>query len=71
MTESAGDFDEVLLGGVNSVRRVGDTVIRPSGSHTRSVHALLRFVRENGFTGCPEVLGLDDEVGIETLSSKT
>jgi hypothetical protein len=50
---------EVLRGGVNVVRRVGDTVRRPVGPWTPAVHALLRHVAAAGFTGAPRVHGID------------
>lgn len=58
---------ELLAGGVNEVRRVGGHVVRPAGAHSPSVHRVLRHVREQGFSGCPEVISLDDD-GTETLS---
>lgn len=60
------DDSEILQGGVNAVRRIGDTVVRPVGLHSTAVHALLEHVRSNGFRGCPEVLDADDAA--ETLS---
>lgn len=66
--EASADSGNELQGGVNVVRRVGATVVRPAGPHTESVHALLRYVRSRGFTGCPQVLGLDRSAGTETLS---
>lgn len=58
----------ILAGGVNEVRRQGDTVTRPAGPHTPAVHAVLHHLRHNGFDAGPEVLGLDPEGGRETLS---
>jgi hypothetical protein len=54
-------------GTLNSVVRVGDTVRRPAGPWTPSVHALLRHVRGRGFDLAPEPLGLD-ESGREIIS---
>jgi len=54
---------------VSNARRNGDVVLRESGPWTTSVHALLRYLRDVGFTRCPEVIGsgfADD--GRETLS---
>lgn len=52
--------EEELTGGHTTVVvRVGDTVRRPVGPWTPAVHALLRHLREAGFTGAPEVLGID------------
>lgn len=53
----------------SNAHRRGDVVLRTSGPWTPSVHAFLRFLRGQGFTKCPEVLGTgfaDD--GRETLS---
>ena len=47
--------------------RVGDTVRRPQGSWSPSVHALLRHFAAAGFDGAPRFLGIDDE-GREVLS---
>lgn len=49
---------EELLGGVNVVTRTGGTVLRPTGHWTPNVHALLRHLRAQGFTGAPAVNGL-------------
>ncbi len=54
-------------GKLNPVVRVGDTVRRPAGSWTPTVHDLLRHLRRGGFTLGPEPLGFDDQ-GRETLS---
>lgn len=57
-----------LTGGtLNPVVRVGDTVRRPAGPWTPTVHALLRHVRERGFDLAPEPAGLDDQ-GREIVS---
>ncbi len=53
----------------SNARRSGDVVLRESGPWSTSVHAFLRYLRQVGFTNCPEVLGTgfgDD--GRETLS---
>jgi hypothetical protein len=60
----------VLEGGVanpGAVVRVGETVRRPSGPHTASVHAVLSYLRSVGFDGAPEPLGIDER-GREVLS---
>lgn len=54
-------------GSVNTVRRVGNTIRRPSGPWTPTVHALLHHLERNGFEGAPRVLGIDEE-GQEMLS---
>jgi hypothetical protein len=57
-----------LTGGtLNSVVRVGDTVRRPAGRWSPTVHALLRHLRARGFDLAPEPLGFD-ESGREILS---
>jgi Ser/Thr protein kinase RdoA (MazF antagonist) len=52
---------------LNQVVRIGDTVRRPAGQWTPTVHALLRHLRESGFGLAPEPLGIDDQ-GREVLS---
>jgi hypothetical protein len=62
------DDESPLVGGkLNAVVRIGDTVRRPAGSWTATVHALLRHLRRRGFTLGPEPLGFDDQ-GREILS---
>lgn len=57
-----------LAGGkLNAVARVGETVHRPTGSWTPTIHALLRHLRGRGFTLGPEPLGFDAR-GREVLS---
>jgi hypothetical protein len=54
--------DEPLRGGTANygrVFRVGDTVLRPRGLHTESVHLLLQYLADREFTGAPRVLGMD------------
>jgi hypothetical protein len=57
-----------LTGGtLNPVVRVDDTVRRPAGSWTPTIHALLRHVRNQGFDLGPEPLGVD-QLGREILT---
>lgn len=51
------------------VFRRGDTVLRPSGPWTPTVHALLRHLERAGFAGAPRVVGdgFDDQ-GREVLT---
>ncbi|MFJ2861923.1 phosphotransferase [Kitasatospora sp. NPDC087314] len=51
-------------GSVTTVRRIGETIRRPTGVWTPAVHALLTHLEAVGFTGAPRVLGIDgaDEV---------
>jgi len=57
-----------LTGGtLNAVVRVADTVRRPAGDWTPTIHALLRHVRDRGFDLAPEPLGVD-ELGREILT---
>lgn len=61
---------EQRLGGGRSttgVVRVGETVHRPVGPWTPTIHAFLRHLRASNFTAAPEVLGFDDQ-GREVLS---
>jgi hypothetical protein len=62
-------MEEIPLSGgsMTAVVRVGDTVRRAAGPWTPTIHALLRHVRANGFTGVPEPHGLDEQ-GREVLS---
>jgi hypothetical protein len=60
--DSAGDREEPLAGGnLSDVVRIGDTVRRPVGPWTPSVHALLRHLEAAGFDGAPRVLGIDEQ----------
>lgn len=66
------EHSEHLPGGSGGVWRIrsadGETrVHRPTGPWTPAVHELLDYLREQGLSGIPEVLGLDDE-GREVLS---
>src|SRR5262249_24666120 len=57
-----------LAGGkLSAVVRIAETVHRPAGSWTPTVHALLTHIRARGFTLAPEPLGFDAE-GREVLS---
>ncbi len=57
-----------LTGGtLNDVVRVGDTVRRPTGPWSPTIHSLLRHVRSRGFELAPEPLGFDER-GREILS---
>ncbi len=61
---------EQRLGGGRStsgVVRVGETVRRPTGPWTPTIHAYLRHIRAVGFTAAPEVFGIDEQ-GREILS---
>jgi Phosphotransferase enzyme family len=64
-----GIENEVPLAGgkLNPVVRVRDTVRRPGGPWTPTVHALLEHVHQRGFTYGPRPLGIDDQ-GREMLS---
>jgi len=60
--------EEVLSGGnVNHIVRVGDTVRRPMGYWSPSVHELLKHLEKRGFEGAPSFLGIDDS-GREILT---
>jgi Phosphotransferase enzyme family len=63
-----GEEEAALAGSrLNRVVRIGDTVHRPAGPWTPTVHALLRHVRAEGFELAPQPLGIDDQ-GREVLS---
>lgn len=47
--------------------RVGDTVHRPIGLWTPTIHAYLQYLQAEGFTAAPRVLGIDER-GREVLS---
>ncbi len=56
-----GETEETLVsGGLNDVIRSGNTVRRSVGPWTPAVHALLRHLEQQGFTGAPRVHGMDD-----------
>jgi aminoglycoside phosphotransferase (APT) family kinase protein len=59
---------QALTGGVNTVYRVGETVIRPMGRYSPAVHQLLRHLEHVGFDGSPRVLSVDSEHQTETLT---
>lgn len=63
--------EEVPLagGGRTAVSRIGDVVHRETGPWAKSVHALLRHLEAEGFSGAPRVVGSGFDVeGRETLS---
>ena len=56
--------EQQLDGGIanaGQVVRVGPHVLRPSNSHSGSIHAFLRAVRHAGFEGAPTPLGIDED----------
>lgn len=66
--DRADELEERLEGGsVSDVVRVGETVRRPTGPWTPTVHALLRHLEDVDFPQAPRVLGVD-EVGREILT---
>jgi hypothetical protein len=68
MLPSVNGSEVPLTGGtLNPVVRVADTVRRPAGDWTPTIHALLRHIRSRGFDLAPEPLGLD-ELGREILT---
>jgi aminoglycoside phosphotransferase (APT) family kinase protein len=53
-----------MAGGIanaGAVTRDGDHVLRPSNPHTPTIHAFLRFLREEGFTGASNPVGVDPD----------
>ena len=57
------EHDEILAGGniAGEVRRIGETVRRPTGPWTLAVHHLLRHLEQVGFQGAPRALGIDEQ----------
>ncbi|MEO6124762.1 MAG: phosphotransferase [Ilumatobacteraceae bacterium] len=56
--------EEVLHGGIanaGAVVRQGDHVLRPSNPNTPFIHAMLRYVAEQGFTGASRPIGVDPD----------
>ena len=56
--------EQRLDGGITNagqVVRAGAHVLRPSSPHSDSVHAYLRAVRQAGFEGAPQPVGIDDD----------
>jgi Phosphotransferase enzyme family len=59
-TSPDAETEHALGGGfVTKVVRVGNTVRRPAGPWTPSVHALLRWLEGAGFSQSPRVQGID------------
>ena len=61
---------EVLDGGIanaGAVVRLGDHVLRPSSVHTPTIHAFLRFLRDEGFEAASRPIGIDAD-GRERLT---
>lgn len=64
MSDRAAAEDEVLQGGVanaGAVVRRGAHVLRPSNPYTPTIHAMLRFVSDRGFTGASNPVGVDSD----------
>lgn len=59
---------ETGQGSVNSVKRFGDSVVRPLGPWSSAVHGLLNHLNAVGFRYAPKVLSADHEQKTETLS---
>jgi hypothetical protein len=51
---------EVFQGNINHIIRIKDTVRRPIGYWSTSVHKLLKYIEKQGFEGAPKFLGIDD-----------
>jgi hypothetical protein len=58
----------VPLSEFNSVRRVGNTIVRPSQPWTPGVHALLRHLESVGFDAAPRLVGSGLDDGNEVLA---
>jgi hypothetical protein len=53
-----------MAGGIanaGAVTRDGGHVLRPSNPHTPTIHTFLRFLREEGFTGASNPIGVDPD----------
>ncbi len=53
-----------MAGGIanaGAVTRDGDHVLRPSNPHTPTIHGFLRFLRDEGFTGASNPIGVDPD----------
>ncbi|MGW6282123.1 phosphotransferase [Kribbella sp. NPDC055071] len=56
--------EQQLDGGIanaGKVVRVGPHVLRPSSPHSESIHAFLRALKESGFKGAPEPVGIEED----------
>jgi len=56
--------NEIVLDGGNindGVARIGNTIRRNTGTHSRSVHRLLKALDNAGFTQAPKFLGIDEK----------
>ena len=58
-TEEDGAITGPRAGGLTEVERVGQTVVRATGSWRPAVHALLAHLARVGFDGAPRPLGID------------
>jgi hypothetical protein len=52
---------ELASGSMTTVQRIGETIRRPTGHWTPAVHDLLLYLENQGFTGSPRVLGIDEQ----------
>lgn len=70
MTEPSRHLEDGQQGGgcVNSVRRQGDSVIRPTGPWSPAIHQLLRHLESEGFEYSPRLLSVDKENNTERLT---
>lgn len=55
-------------GSVNTVHRRGNSIIRPTGKWSPSVHSLLQHLHDVGFRYSPRVLRVDDRSSTEELT---
>jgi hypothetical protein len=59
---------EIGSGSVNSVQRIDDTVVRPIGEWSKSVHGLLNHLQAVGFSRAPRLIKTDLIHGKEILT---
>lgn len=57
-----------MRGGLSTVRRVGETILRPWRVWTPAVRELLRHLEQVGFAGAPRALGDGPVDGHEVVS---
>jgi hypothetical protein len=60
--------DELAGGYYSAPKRHGDLIIRAAGPWSRNVQALLRHLKNAGFTQAPVYVSRDEYAGTETLS---
>lgn len=57
-------MEELFGGRKGSIYRNNNVVIRPLHSWSTTIHCLLKYLRDQGFTGCPEFIKIDGETEV-------